>query len=216
MPLPSPSIDTAPEPFATYWGEAECTSDRERPGVAAFRDFVLRHQGGGWGNSWRPCNASGRPSGHYSARAWDWMIRADDPVERAAADELVDWLLANDGEMFRRAGLLYLVWNRQSWAGYRPEGDRLRTYTRANPHTDHVHFSFSPEGAEGQTSFYRWLDGATGLPPATTPPTPNPYAELHRASPWPAVLGLVAGLGAVVLAERHPNFLGAVRSRLRR
>jgi hypothetical protein len=216
MPLPSPSFATAPEPFAPYWGEAECTPDIERAGVSAFRDFVLRHQGGGWGHSWRPCGATGLPSGHYSSRAWDWMIRADDPAERAAADELVEWLLANDGEMFRRAGLVYLIWNRQSWAGYRPEGDRLRTYTRANPHTDHVHFSFSPEGADGLTSFYRWLDGGPELPVATTPPTPNPHVPLAPSSPWPAVVGLCAGLATVLLVDQRPELLGGLRSRLRR
>lgn len=217
MPLPSPTFDTAPEPFAEYWGETECDPWAERPGVNAFRDFVLRHQGGGKGHVGRPCGATGAQSAHYSGRAWDWMISADDPAEEARAVELIDWLTANDGEMFRRAGLIYLIWDRNSFKGYRdPPG--WYPYTRSHPHRDHVHFSFSREGAEGQTSFYRWLESVEPgtMPPIDAPPVPNPYMPLARASRWPLVLGFALGVGAVFTVGNHREILRRVKSQLRR
>jgi hypothetical protein len=211
MPLPIPAFDTAPEPFATDWGETQCDLREDRPGVTSFRDFVLRHQGGGYGSIGRPCGATGARSGHYSGRAWDWAVRADDPEERAAADELIGWLLANDGEMFRRAGLVYLIWNKRSWNGTRgwklydgwAEDGTCSTPPCRNPHTDHVHFSFSVPGADGLTSFYPWLAGTQPTVPLNVPPTPNPHFPLRRASAAPLLLGIAAGAGAAWGAQRY-------------
>lgn len=220
MPLPTPAFDTAPEPFAAFWGETECDPHAVHPGVHAFRDFVLRYQGGGRGHIGRPCGATGAMSAHYSGRAWDWMISADDPAERARADELIAWLLANDAEMFRRAGLVYLIWDRQSFKSYKkPPG--WYPYTRPHPHRDHVHFSFSKEGADGQTSFYQWLRAQPGMPPLNVPPTPHPYFPLERASRWPLAIGFLLGVGTIWGARSHPAVLKALspspsRSRSRR
>lgn len=212
MPLPTPVFDTAPEPFATHYGETECDLTTARPGVEAFREFVLRQLGGGKGNIGRPCGATGHPSGHYSMRAWDWTTSADDPEQAARAHELLDWLLANDAEMFRRAGLLYVIWDKHKWTAARrkwetydgwAEDGSCPTAPCRHPHRDHVHFSFGKEGADGLTSLYPWLADGAPKPPIDAPPTPNPYIPLSRPSPVPLVAGALLGAAATVTLARH-------------
>jgi hypothetical protein len=195
--LPTPAFDTPPEPLQSS-DESVC-DQRERPGVHAFLKFVIEHQGGRIGRTVAgTCSAT--KSGHNSGRAWDWMIRADVPEERARADELLDWLLANDAEMFRRAGLSYIIWDRKVWSammgggwrnydGFDSEGDCIAAPCR-NPHIDHVHFSFTVPGADGRTSFYKWLDAGA---PAVPVPPPAPLAAVNAL---PAVAGFAIGLGA--------------------
>jgi hypothetical protein len=215
MSLPQPVFDTPPEPFAAPFPETECDPREDRPGVLAFRDFVLRHQGGGVGYISRPCDVGG-PSGHHAGRAWDWMISAAEPAQKARADELVGWLLANDAEMFRRAGLRYLIWNKRQFSssprgpsgqrawkaydGYDTQGRCTSPGGCRDPHTSHVHFSFSKEGAAGQTSFYRWLAGET-LPGTPPPKAPNPFKPRSASSAY-AVVGLALGLGAIYGGRR--------------
>lgn len=115
------------------------------PGVAAFRAWALA-RGGRDGGVWRACEVGGR-SEHHEGRAWDWMI--DVPTGRA----LVDELLADGAALARRAGVLYLIHDRRIWRAYEPRG--WSPYTGRNPHTDHVHFSFTRAGAAGRTSFYQ-------------------------------------------------------------
>lgn len=184
--LPSPLIDSPAEPFTSAI-EGEC-AQRERDGVHAFIDFVIDRQGGVAGRTLGPCDGK---SGHASGRAWDWMISAKLPEERAKADELIGWLLANDAEMFRRAGLGYIIWDRRIWSAGRP---RWRDYGGRNPHTDHVHFSFNHAGADGRTSFYRWLDADQ--------PSSAPVLALTQLNLVPAVIAFVAGFALVTLVPR--------------
>lgn len=186
------------------WGETECDQS-EKPGVAAFARFVTGHQGGIIGRIVGPC---GPKSGHASGRAWDWMINALDPVERQKADELIAWLLADDQERFRRVGLRYIIWNKRIFSSQQPRWRPYDGYDAAgrcpsppcrHPHTNHVHFSFSKEGAGGQTSFYRWLDGTD--PGPTVTPTP-PVRSRQPAIGWLA-LGALFGFGAVMAYNRR-------------
>ena len=55
--------------------------------------------------------------------------------------------------MVRRLGVMYIIYNRRIWASYRAE-EGWRPYVGANPHTDHIHFSFSWAGARKQTSYW--------------------------------------------------------------
>lgn len=170
-----------------------------------FRDFVLANCGGRHGNTVRAC--VDRPSGHSSGRAWDWMVNASDEQEKAAADGLIAWLLANDAELFRRAGLTYLIWDRRSWSavgkGWHPydgfdEAGRCPSGSCRNPHLDHVHFSFSKEGADGKTSFYDWL--RVGSPQLVPAPSPRPTAKASVGAG--AAIGFVLGVAAVLATRR--------------
>ena len=66
----------------------------------------------------------GGPSEHKEGRAWDWGVAATNAGDR-----------------------------RRIWASYRAE-EGWRPYVGANPHTDHIHFSFSWAGARKQTSYW--------------------------------------------------------------
>jgi hypothetical protein len=55
--------------------------------------------------------------------------------------------------MARRLGVMYIIWNGRIWGSYRA-AEGWRSYGGANPHTDHVHFSFSRAGALKQTSYW--------------------------------------------------------------
>jgi hypothetical protein len=160
--LPAVELATPPEPFAPV--ELATTCDRtDKAGVIAFRDFILTHVGGGDFGIDRPCDI-GKASEHPERRAWDWKLFADDAA------------------IFRRLGLMYLIWDGQIWSTTYKE---WRAYTGASEHRDHIHFSFSWPGALAQTSFFTWLRGgqAPGPVPATKPAMPA----------WAALLALSAG-----------------------
>jgi hypothetical protein len=163
--LPTPEFEEPAEDFAVPTDESQCEEDpQQRQGVLDFSSFVLNHLGGQNGGIVRHCiggvplinpsTGQPKPSGHYTGRAWDWMMNASDEDDALRVQKLIDWLFANNHEMWRRIGLSYLIWNRQSWSNYRKS---WKDYTGSSPHTDHVHFSFGAEGADGNTSFFRWL-----------------------------------------------------------
>jgi hypothetical protein len=133
-----------------------------KPGVLLFRQWVI----GRWGerpgspqNILRDCK-TGAPSEHWEGRAWDWMV-----PNAAAAEAFLAELLATSAEdepaaLARRAGVMYLIWNHRMWRAYAHAGNppgSWAPYTGPNPHTDHVHLSFSRAGARGETSFYPYL-----------------------------------------------------------
>lgn len=129
-----------------------------KPGVLAFRQWAL----GKWGerpgspqNIVRAC--SGGTSEHEQGRAWDLMTNS---IEHGQG--IVDALLAPEGDepnaLARRAGLMYVIWNKQMWRAYPhgglPSGSWAPYTGGESAHTDHIHFSFSKAGADGQTSLY--------------------------------------------------------------
>jgi hypothetical protein len=140
------------EGYAAHEAASSCDPD-PKPGVRAFRAFVLARFGGGDLGISRDC-AIGGPSEHHEGRAWDWGTT---PGPESLA--FLSWLLGPDaatGEphgVARRAGVMYAIFNHHIWRAY---GARTwEPYSGPNPHTDHVHLSFSRAGAAGQTSFYR-------------------------------------------------------------
>jgi hypothetical protein len=158
-----PGIDD----YASYQGQSKCDPD-PKPGVLSFRSFVLnRYPFTGAGSISRACNIGGR-SEHKEGRAWDWGVRASVPREKAAAEQLIDLLHATDRygnrhAMARRFGIMYLIWNRRiwgAWGGWSTYCVQRRGVCRAddgsarNPHTDHVHFSFSWAGARRRTTYW--------------------------------------------------------------
>lgn len=174
---PAPS-DAAPrtrrygpliEDYAPYVGQSSC-KPKDKPGVVAFRDLVLAaYPGTRAGSIGRACSAGGS-SEHKEGRAWDWGVRAGVPEERKAAEDLLDWLLADDPRgnphaLARRLGIMYVIWRRRIWSTWArgwqvycvKDEDGCRSPTSGNlvsPHTDHVHFSFSWPGARMRTSFW--------------------------------------------------------------
>jgi hypothetical protein len=133
-----------PEDYAPMTPETEC-DPTPKPGVVAFKNFVLTNFGGTDMGIIRECG--GRNSGHTAGAAWDWGTLSGD----AQVDELLELLADNDNELVKRTGLMYFIWNRQIW---NTRSRVWQNYTGPSPHTDHVHFSFGPQGAWGRTSFF--------------------------------------------------------------
>jgi len=169
--LPALSFASAPEAFAIApkLTAADCDSvpgvNTEKPGVVAFRKLVMDALGGRDFGIMRACEIGG-PTDHKTGRAWDWRLDASKPEDQARAQALFDWLFADDYAMLRRAGITFLIWNRQSWST--KTGLVWGPYTGPIPHTDHVHVSFGWPGALAQTSLY----GALGVAPSPGPPPP--------------------------------------------
>jgi len=184
----SSDFTTPPEPFTSF-DESVCDPSPQ-PGVVRFKDWVMSEWGGRSLGIVRECGLTGSTSGHYSGSAWDWGLNASDPQEAAIAEDMLQWLLKNDAEMFRRAGLGYVIWNKKI---YSPRiSTSWRPYTGRSPHTDHVHFSFGPDGAAGSTSFFGWLDGPKKKSPVLAPKTVVP-----------AVAGGVLGFFVVTYLQKR-------------
>jgi hypothetical protein len=159
----TPAFPPAIDSYAKYVGQSAC-DPTEKPGVVAFRSFVLAtYPCTGDSGIARACSVGGT-SEHKEGRAWDWKIQYPHP----AADAFLGWLLKPDGHgnshaMARRFGIMYMIWNSKVWKAYQPDKG-WQPYSGASPHTDHVHFSFSWDGANKQTTFW-----TSQLPPSSQP-----------------------------------------------
>jgi hypothetical protein len=185
---------SGPEAYAGYDGQSRC-DPHAKPGVVAFSKLVLdTYPCTRSGGIVRACSV-GDQSEHKEGRAWDWMVSY--PSE--AASSLIRWLLADrDGHrdaMARRLGIMYMIWNRRIWKAYEAS-QGWQPYDGSNPHTDHIHFSFSWAGARKQTSFWDgepnhepagWLqtarcdEGITGWAQDPNQPVHAVHVELHIA-----------------------------------
>jgi hypothetical protein len=136
--------------------EAQVSCDpRPKPGVTSFAALMRATYKAGTMGTYRPCQ--GDTSEHYDGRAMDWMLNVNNPAQKAIANRVTLWLSANNGAMARRFGISYIIWNHKVWKEYRDDS-RWTAYTGSVPHTDHVHFSFSWDGAMKRTS---WWTGKT-------------------------------------------------------
>lgn len=142
------------------------TIRRFRPGVYAFREWVIQRFGGRGLGVGRAC--AGPPtSKHHESRAWDWGPKGSHTKLavaewQAKAKALIDELLA-DGpngphELARRFGLRTIIFDRKIYNA-KPPHFEARDYTKANAHTTHIHFGFSRDGAEGKTTGYESKGG---------------------------------------------------------
>jgi len=138
-----------------YQAQISC-DPRAKAGVVAFAALMTAHYKIGYKGTWRSCQSSS--SEHYDNRALDWMLNANDPAQRAIANSVTAWLSANNGAMARRFGLSYIIWNKRMWREYDPARG-WAAYSGSSPHTDHIHFSFSWDGAMKRTSW--WTGRAT-------------------------------------------------------
>jgi hypothetical protein len=96
------------EPYAGYQPQTTCRQ-RPKPGVLMLADWLVA-RGGGYGTIARSCAGSSR-SEHKEARAFDWILDATDPVQKALADAMLDEILAPDDTgqphaLARRMGIM--------------------------------------------------------------------------------------------------------------
>jgi hypothetical protein len=83
---------------------------------------------------------------------------------------MLRWLFATDAHgnqdaMFRRLGLMYVIWNKQIWGAW---SQRWEPYSCSGPtlcHVNHMHFSFGWAGAEKKTSYWTNKVSAVLEPP---------------------------------------------------
>lgn len=191
-----------------------------KPGVTAFARLMAQHYSEfNYGIS-RNCNSG--ITEHSEGRALDWMLNANDPTERAIADSVVAWLVAPDaqgrpGAMARRFGVMYIIWDRKIWGTYNM-GAGWRAYYGSSPHTDHIHFSFSWDGAMQRTSWWtgkawtsvtRTPGGPTGDVVTTTPDT---YSTLKLGASGSDVALAQKVIGVTADGEFGPATQAALRT----
>ena len=213
------------DPIPGYDGASKCDPDPE-PGVVAFQRMVMNaYPGTGAGSISRACSGS-VSSEHHEGRAWDWGVNAGVPSQKRKADALIKWLIAEDKwgnarAMARRTGIMYLIWNRRiwfPWSGWDvyceqkkrgcvdPDDGGVRS-----PHTDHVHFSFTWQGARKKTTFTRrsrsyisaiepqrtstgfWLLGRNG---SVLPTGAGYYGSMEQRFPKQAYIAMASLPGA--------------------
>jgi hypothetical protein len=181
--LPAVAAPRAPrfgpviEDYAGYVAPERCRP-APKPGVEAFGDLLEdAYPDTAWIGISRAC--AGTPtSDHQEGRALDWSRDASDKSERAAVEDLFEWLFANDrygndDANARRLGVSYVIWNRKIWGSWsgdwdvycvkKPSGCKdPDSHALMNPHTDHVHISFGWPGARMQTTFWNPKDSQEG------------------------------------------------------
>jgi hypothetical protein len=162
QPLPE-GYDVAP----TYEGQGQC-DPTPKAGTQKLADLIKATYGGDQ-TVWIPraCDIGGQ-SEHKEGRALDWMTSVRIAQQRANAEAFLAWLLGPDqfGNPYgnaMRLGVMYIGWNDRIWRGY----DIKRGWTElkgcfATPsegmdttcHRNHIHISFTWDGASGRTSFW--------------------------------------------------------------
>lgn len=105
----------------------------------------------------RPCSVSST-SYHREGRALDFYVNATEPRAQA----IVDWILATDEygnrhSKARRMGIVEIIWKDSIWTSDRAN-EGFRSCPTCGAHYDHIHFSFSREGANMQTSWFTTND----------------------------------------------------------
>ncbi|GAA5108288.1 hypothetical protein GCM10023339_07150 [Alloalcanivorax gelatiniphagus] len=170
------------EPYAGYQPQTTC-KQTPKPGVLMLADWLVA-RGGGYGPIVRACSGSST-SEHKEARAFDWLLDADDPADQALAAALLDELFAPDDlgqthALARRMGIMYVIWDDRMYASYdgfaakRYLSSGCRTRRKCSPtlrHRDHMHISLTRKGARGVTS---WYYAQAPVPTTPVPTTPAP------------------------------------------
>ena len=211
-PPPTKQLPTALDVLVPYQAQTVC-DPVARPGVVAFAQLMTSHYG--MGNTsliGRTCGSD--ISEHYDGRAWDWMLNVNNAQQEAVAQSVLAWLTAPDaqgrpGAMARRFGIMYIIHNKKIWRAYntgRPDAPAFGwgPYYGASPHTDHIHFSFTYDGAAKVTSWWTGVARTTyltSLPPTTpggtvtVPPPATTYSTLSYNVTSDAVSRLQTALG---------------------
>jgi len=153
----TPGFGPAIDPLAAYVPQTTC-DPMAKPGALALQALLATAYPSTTAlGIERDCSVGG-VSEHKEGRAFDWGVNAADPAQLAIAQDLLTWLLATDiygnkYAMARRLGIMYVIWNQQIWKAYTADKG-WQPYVGTSPHTDHVHFSLSWDGANAVTSWY--------------------------------------------------------------
>ncbi len=146
---PPVTLPSELDPVPLYQPQIACQPGTPE-GVSKLRALVLdTYKIGGSGNTARTCNEG--TSEHADGRAWDWMVAVKTTKEKEAAADFLAWLTKDDGKWARRLGIMYVIYNAKIWAAYRASDGWRTSYD----HVDHVHISFSWNGAHANTSFWK-------------------------------------------------------------
>lgn len=192
--MPQGAYDVSP----VYEGQAQC-DPTAKPGVQRMADLIKATYGANQ-TVWIPraCDVGGQ-SEHKEGRALDWMTDVRDAQGRANAEAYLAWLLGPDqfGVPYgnaMRLGVMYIGWNDRIWRGY----DIKRGWTElkgcfSTPksgsdttcHRNHIHISFTWDGASGRTSFW---DGS---------PMDAPFCDRQKSGASQVSGGRAAGVVAV-------------------
>jgi hypothetical protein len=93
---------------------------------------------------------------HEEGRAADIYVNANRPYLRAIGDGLFRIFIEHSDEL----GIENVTWNRQTWDSVRDAGGAPRNYDQGDPHTNHLHVSFTCEGSQQQpTVLLTYLEG---------------------------------------------------------
>ncbi len=148
---------------AGYQPQQACVAAPTR-GIVKLRALALRtyDRGGSSPATPRACTSVGT-SEHKDGRAWDWMLDVHNAADKRVAADFLAWVTGpgpsgERGEMARRLGIMYVIYNHKSWASYRGTWE---SYTGSDPHTSHIHVSLSWNGARAHTSFWTGRTWAT-------------------------------------------------------
>ncbi len=206
IPLPTPSraLPTSLDVAPPYQPGTLCLTENQ-PGPVAFAKLLNATYGSHVYGVLRKCDQE-----HGEGRALDWMLNANKSSDLAMGNAITRWLAAPDsqgrqGAMARRFGINYIIWNRQQWKAWAPERG-WTAYTGSSPHTDHIHISFTWDGAVARTSW--WTGTAvstylTGPPGASTPTSSDPKdyvnVTLRRGSRGKAVEVLQQAIGGLAV-----------------
>ena len=145
-------------PRDPYIPQTACYAN-ELPGVAAFRDMLLRTfprpaETLQMYNINRGCNTPGI-SEHEEGRALDFEAEVTDPVQYAQAKKLLRYLTKRNGYHARRWGIMYIIYNKQLWAQYKPYWRQMSDRgNRVDNHMDHIHFTFTWNGSVQKSSYW--------------------------------------------------------------
>jgi hypothetical protein len=191
-PIPAPPASLSNNVIDAHPGYQPQTtcSPSAKPGATALLNLLIKTWGGSSSGISRACTTGGT-SEHKEGRALDWHMDVKNASDVAQVDKALAWITANNGEIARRLGIMYIIWNQRLWATYAPdrgwrnEADK-GSYT-AN-HKDHVHISLTWDGAYQQTSWWTGvpvvvpLDGGCG---GTGEPGCLPVIPRATDKTWP-------------------------------
>ncbi len=185
LPKPARALPSQLDAAAPYQGGYRCLTG-ELPGVVAFAKLLNATYGSHVYGIWRRCAME-----HGEGRALDWMVDAKTSAGLELGNRITRWLAAPDaqgrpGAMARRFGINYIIWNRQTWRAYDPARG-WTPYYGVSPHTDHIHISFTWDGAYGRTSWWTGVPVVTPLtgPLSTPQPVVSPPGPVITASGYP-------------------------------
>jgi hypothetical protein len=182
-PHPLPPPPTSPQPihdiesFAPDQAQSFCRSTVE-PGVKAFEKVTLATYRNSLSDGDMRACSGGSSSEHYDGRAWDWGVDHRNARQRADGRSMLRWLFKSDSDgnkdaMFRRLGLMYVIWNRRIWGSWDQHWEPYSCSGANACHVTHIHFSFGWAGAEKRTSYW------TGKASAVRPPDYPVFASRH-------------------------------------